>query len=258
MSQTHELITTGGLLTKRYVSWSRDEHRREWAVLNRVHAHTTDLAPRPVAADLDADPPTVTMTLLPGRPLAGSLSPAQLDGLAVALRTLWSVPCEDLAPRRDEPGEFVARVAAGLAAAPRPAGLAGEACDAARDWLRGVAFGPGRTTVLGGADPNLANYLWDGERVRIVDFEDAGRSDPEIEVADLVEHLRARDTDWSAFVAGFDLDPARLLAGRRVFAAFWLCLLLPGGRGEARNPPGTLDRQAARLLGLLAGDAGNR
>ncbi|GIG61437.1 hypothetical protein Lfu02_58090 [Longispora fulva] len=251
MSQTHELVATGGLLTKRYVSWSRDEHRREWGVLTRVHAHTTDLAPRPVAADLDADPPTVTMSLLPGRPLSGSLSPAQLDGLAAALRTLWSVPCADLPARRDEPDAFVGMVAARLAEAPRPTGSAGEAYDAARDWLRHAAFGPGRTTVLGGADPNLANYLWDGERVRIVDFEDAGRSDPEIELADLVEHLRARATDWTAFLAGFDLDPDRLLAGRRLFAAFWLHLLLPGGRAEARNPPGTLDRQAARVLGLL-------
>ncbi|MEV6522627.1 phosphotransferase [Longispora sp. NPDC051575] len=251
MSPTHEVLASGGLLTKRYLSWDRDEHRREWAVLSQVHAHTRDLAPVPVSADLDADPPTVTMSLLPGRPLTGALSPAELDGLAAALRTLWSVPCADLPPRRDAPDEFAAAVADRLAAADRPAGPAGEAYDVARAWLRDAKFGPGHTEVLGGADPNLANYLWDGERVRIVDFEDAGRSDPEIELADLVEHLEARATDWSGFLAGFDPDPDRLLAGRRLFAAFWLHLLLPGGRAAARNPPGTLERQAARVLTLF-------
>jgi hypothetical protein len=32
----------------------------------------------------------------------------------------------------------------------------------------------------------------------------------------------------------------------------WLRLLLPGGPGARRNPPGTAERQAVRLLALLA------
>jgi hypothetical protein len=32
---------------------------------------------------------------------------------------------------------------------------------------------------------------------------------------------------------------------------FWLRLLLPGGPAERRNPPGTADIQAQRLLHLL-------
>jgi hypothetical protein len=38
---------------------------------------------------------------------------------------------------------------------------------------------------------------------------------------------------------------------RRLYALFWLMLLLPGRPGHDRNPPGTLERQAARLLLLL-------
>jgi hypothetical protein len=34
-------------------------------------------------------------------------------------------------------------------------------------------------------------------------------------------------------------------------ALFWLMLLLPGSPAHHRNPPGTLERQAARLLLLL-------
>jgi len=38
---------------------------------------------------------------------------------------------------------------------------------------------------------------------------------------------------------------------RRLAALFWLILLLPGGQASGRNPPGTLRRQADRLLALL-------
>jgi len=38
---------------------------------------------------------------------------------------------------------------------------------------------------------------------------------------------------------------------RRLFAAFWVMRLRPGGRACQHNPPGTFERQAARLLGLL-------
>lgn len=105
--------------------------------------------------------------------------------------------------------------------------------------------------MLGHTDPNLANYLWDGHRIRIVDFEDAGRSDPEFELADLVEHLAARRTDWTGFLAMFDHDSDRLLDARRLFAIFWLDMLHPGGPAERRNPPSALDQQAERVLDLL-------
>lgn len=45
-------------------------------------------------------------------------------------------------------------------------------------------------------------------------------------------------------------DPQRRrLAGfRRLFATFWLLMLLPGNPAHRRNPPGTLERQAARVV----------
>jgi hypothetical protein len=46
-------------------------------------------------------------------------------------------------------------------------------------WLEMTAFGPGCHTgvppVFGQGDGNLANFLWDSDRVRLVDFEDSGR-----------------------------------------------------------------------------------
>jgi hypothetical protein len=44
---------------------------------------------------------------------------------------------------------------------------------------------------------------------------------------------------------------ARVLGFRRLMAVFWLLMLLPGNPGHQRNPPGSAERQAERLLALL-------
>ena len=111
--------------------------------------------------------------------------------------------------------------------------------------------------MLGQGDANLANFLWDGRRVRLVDFEDSGPSDRAFELAILVEHLSAwsdAGLDPGGFVSSFEMtaaERARLLQFRRLAALFWLLHLRPGGRASRRNPPGTLRRQAERLLALL-------
>lgn len=147
---------------------------------------------------------------------------------------------------------FARQLTAGL----RPAGdIRAAAYDAALAWWKGpdpeLLQSPPPVTVLGHRDPNLANYLWDGQRVRIVDFEDAAISDPATELALLVEHLSMRAVDVDELCARFSVDQRRLLAARRLWAMFWLRMLLPGGPAAQRNPPGTADRQAQRLLGLL-------
>jgi thiamine kinase-like enzyme len=111
--------------------------------------------------------------------------------------------------------------------------------------------------TLGIADLNPANVLWDGTTCRLVDFEDAGLTDPAYELADHVEHLAGRLTgvfDPRALVqaVGFsDQDRMRLRAYRPLWAAFWMVMLLPGNRGFRRNPPGTTEAQATHLLSLL-------
>jgi hypothetical protein len=71
------------------------------------------------------------------------------------------------------------------------------------------------------------------------------------------EHISA----WSdaglsadAFLVVFDLTAAeqvRVREYRRLAALFWLMMLLPDSPAQHRNPPGTLERQASRLLLLL-------
>jgi hypothetical protein len=248
--QTHELTYTGSTLTKRYVSWDRGEHLREWAVLRHLHRLAPGLAPEPLAAALDASPPSVVMSVVPGKPVR----PDQPDALAAAIGQLWSVPIDGL------PGvcawaddlRFGRLLVDGP---PPPSGVTAAAYDAALAWWSGpdpvLLRTPPDPPVLGHRDPNLANYLWDGGVVRIVDFEDSALSDPATELAILAEHLSTRGLDVEAFAARFDVDRRRYVAARRLWAMFWLRLLLPGGPAERRNPPGTADRQAERVLGLF-------
>jgi Ser/Thr protein kinase RdoA (MazF antagonist) len=139
--------------------------------------------------------------------------------------------------------------------------LAQQALSAGTAWLASAALDRHRAAdedaVLGQGDPNLANFLWDGGQVRIVDFEDSGLSDRAFELAVLVEHLSAwpdARLDTGPFLARFSLagpEKTRLTECRRLSALFWLLMLLPGGPASTRNPPGTLDLQASRLLTLL-------
>jgi thiamine kinase-like enzyme len=105
--------------------------------------------------------------------------------------------------------------------------------------------------VLGHGDADLANFLWDGELVRIVDFKNAGLSERAFELAMLVEHVPAwRDggLDADRFIDEFDLSPAeraRLIDWRRMAALSWLFRL------RSHSDPGVGQRQAERLLALL-------
>jgi len=110
--------------------------------------------------------------------------------------------------------------------------------------------------VFAQCDPNLANHLWDGDSVHLVDFEASGRGDRATDLADFVEHVTVwahAGIDAEDFLDRFDLHPGerqQIAQLRRLFAAFWVMRLLPGSAYQ-RNPPGTFERQASRLLDLL-------
>jgi hypothetical protein len=257
VESTHDLrpAASGGLV-KRYTDWGRGEHRREWTVLKALSASACGLVPELLGADLDAEPPWVEISRLAGTPLSGSLTAQQLAALESALRRLWSVPAGDLPLRRFHPAQARSVVGSGLAVADRPAGMVGEAYDLCRSFLDGPVPEPwpGSEPVVSNGDSNLRNFLWDGSAVRIVDFEDGGASEVAYEVGFLVEHLSGHDTDWTPLLESFrdDVDPGRLRDARLTSAAHWLLLLLPGRPAHRRNPPGTLDAQARRILTQLA------
>jgi hypothetical protein len=145
------------------------------------------------------------------------------------------------------PSAFGAQVRAMLAAGHELGAdrLVRRATEAAAEWLasgRPAKPAPGEVT-LGHGDPNLANFLWAGTQIRIVDFEDSGPSCPAFELAILVEHRSAWSEcglDAAGFLALFHLTVAgsgeqRLL---RIAAkhADMINLSLPSGDSLARIP----------------------
>jgi aminoglycoside phosphotransferase (APT) family kinase protein len=267
---THQISVDSerGVVVKRYVQYARGEPAREWRALRLLAEHAPGLAPEPLQADLYAEQPVVEMSLLPGAPLGGApLMPEQQSALVRALGQLWqSVPVERVIAVAGEYGNEaqLAHLVSDLIAEGPDMGadpLVQAAYGAGADWLTWavtVTGDPaGRQPVLGQGDGNLANFLWDGDRIRIVDFEDSGLSDRAFELAVLVEHISAwlgAGLRGDQFTAAFDLAPAeraRLADCRRLVALHWLLLLRPGSAASDRNPQGTLRLQAERLLALF-------
>jgi hypothetical protein len=268
---THDLTFDGPRVVKRFTSWARGEPLREWRGLSLLARYAPGLAPEPLSAQLDQEPPTIVMSRLPGEPLGpGRLTQAQMNALADALiRMHDSVPEDELEgadptfdPRRAQAA--LLRLAA-MTSLPEPDAdsevrRAHELATAFvhSPWLEEVrSLGAAKRAVFGQVDGNLANFLWDGEIVRILDLEDSGSSDPMFALAALVEHITVvhqAGMDAERFLERFSLTPAqraRLRVFRRVFAVFWLIRLLPGGPSYRRNPPGTVEAQAVRLLTLV-------
>ncbi|MFB6725080.1 phosphotransferase family protein [Kribbella sp. NPDC056345] len=230
--------------TKQFASAPRGQPDREWAALTLLAAAVPDLVPAPVSRG----PMWVTMSVVPGEPLADPVTPQQVEALGVALDTLWSVS-PALVPL--DIAALIERTSVGLAALRERddvIGTAAAACDGL-DWSGLLVI---HDPVVAHGDPNVANYLWDGTRIRIVDFEDAGLGDRTVELANLIEHLAGRRTDWSSLIHRWPVDTARLHSARTLWAAFWLGLIGPGGPSFVRNPPGTAEAQAERVLGLIA------
>jgi hypothetical protein len=87
---THVLEIADGQVIKRFRSWDRGEHQREWRALNVLAEFAPGLAPVPLSADLDAVPPAITMTRLPGEPLASQPITARHLDAVISTEGRWS------------------------------------------------------------------------------------------------------------------------------------------------------------------------
>lgn len=221
---------------------------REWVMLSLLARRGHPRVPEPVWHTFRSGRPAIIMTFVPGEPLSDAdLQPEQLDAITEALTDLYSITPADVP-------EPVAEVAT-----PAPAMLhrlraqwatPGAVADPGRQqaaqlwhrWAQGpdpeTILRPPAGRVLGRGDPSLANLLWGGAHVTLLDFEYSGWTDPAYELADLVEHPRSRGTPnatWDAFVDRFALDlaaQARHSAARRMLALFWLARWQPGSVSE--------------------------
>ncbi|GAB3474687.1 aminoglycoside phosphotransferase family protein [Nocardiopsis coralliicola] len=265
---THHIEIRGDVVVKRYSDWSRGEPQREWTALEVLNQHAPGLAPRPLHADLDHAPPVITMSRLPGRVMRGEgATREQVAAIARALNRLHQIPTEAvaaLAPAPWGPHAAVAKVRRFIAAHPDLGGdpLVQKAHEQGAEWmatgapdrLLENAFPP----VLGLADGNHANLLWDGQEecVRLIDWEDSGRNDRAFELGELIEHISSLDgdLDGEALLSYIDLtseEKMRVREFRRLVALCWLLQLGPGGSATPHNPPGTAQRIAARVTDLF-------
>lgn len=267
VESTHILTFTGDRVVKRYRSWDRGEADREWSGLSTLHQHAPGISPQPLRRRCEDGAPVIEMTRVPGQPFgAAKLSPTQVGALARTLtRTHRAVPGEVLMcwPERQwGPAELTSLVRSWVRDAP-PVACAptSDALEAAAAWLDSADIGnptaPLAERVFTHGDGNLGNFLWDGAGCRVVDFEDGGVSDPAYEIADLLEHVSVRPRglieadDLIEALALSRPQQARLRMFRRLMAVYWLFMLLPGNPAHHRNPPGSIERQAAHVSQML-------
>ncbi|WP_217707783.1 phosphotransferase family protein [Nonomuraea rhodomycinica] len=257
---THQVEMRGDRVVKRYTGDDLELAGREWRALTLLAEHAPGLAPRPIALEPPAPPASggaVTMSRLPGVPLRSLPDPGvYAKHLARAVGELHAaVPRGVLAHLPERPwqlGPLVAHVKQWCARWRPREPLADRAVREGARWLEGWRPGDeGVTPVFGAGDGNLANFLWDGARVRIVDFEESGRSDRAFELSEISQHVAMwvdGEVDVLAHVGLTPAEERRLDGCRRLHALMWLFILSPEG---PRNPPGTFRRQAGRVLRSL-------
>jgi hypothetical protein len=136
---------------------------------------------------------------------------------------------------------LLAELAPGLAPAPVSADLSGGSPTLVMSWLPGAELGAGPiTTARARALADALERLW--------------RSVPSAERRFPPSIMPNPGLDAGQFLSLFNLtraEAARVHDFRCLAALFWLIMLRPGSTSSTRNPPGTLERQARRLLELL-------
>jgi len=263
---THHVFVGDKEVIKRFRSWQRGEPDREWRGLELLQTYAPGLAPKPLARWTDGERPVIVMSRLSGETLgAQPLSDDQVSAVATALTRLHSaVPGVELAKLPRRLWGAVAAVGQLRTHGPPPHGISDDlrlAYPAGMEWIGSAdatrfaeADAP---LVFGHADGNIANIIWNEGGCGLVDFEDSGASDIAFEIADLIEHPAtslAGVLDADALLGHLRLDKLskhRLRQARKLMAVFWLIMLLPGGRSHERNPEGSVERQAQRVMELL-------
>ncbi|MDR2294298.1 MAG: aminoglycoside phosphotransferase family protein [Microbacterium sp.] len=269
-TQTHHISLGETEVRKRFRNWADGEPDREWGCLRVIWAHAPGLAPRPLRRETSDGCPVVVMSRVPGIALGTApLLPSQTRSLGSVLRQLYDIPHRaivdaGLPERRLGPTTLPTVLRGWLAedhdlSACKDRSLVAAGVDAARNhFTRSESLPTPVFASLGIADLNPANIIWDGERCRLVDFEDGGLTDPAYDLADHGEHIASRiggviDIEALTDAVGLsDDERGRMIRYRPLWATFWLMMLLPGNGAFRRNPVGTTELQARHLIALLA------
>lgn len=235
------LSPEGPVAVKVYRRDSRRLAEREWLSLTLLDVHRPGTAPAPLWTDPHHEQPATGMTVIPGLPCpAGAGQAVIARAVIAALLDFAEIPLTgELAglPRAKRPEHYARSIdgkwRAELEASPQDS--------VTRELLRLLGHWAGSDDarilaapaprVFSHGDGNIDNRLWDGRKLRCIDFEFAGWSDVGFDLADLVEHVSARaigDTAWEAAVAGAALPGIvlrRYTAARRTCVLRWLAAL---------------------------------
>jgi aminoglycoside phosphotransferase (APT) family kinase protein len=245
-----------------------DERRRaerEWLSLAFLAGHQAGSAPLPLWADPHPRQPAIGMSFVPGRPFAETGERRQpLRALAGVQRQYAELPLHgelSTLERIDSATHYVRRItsiwAPVIRSHPQDA-LTRDLLQTLSWWEDGgdaaVLAEPARR-IFSRGDSNLLNWLWDGSRVGVVDFEFAGYSDLAFDCADLTEHISSRqagidDQAWAEITCLAGLgggDQRRFEAARRTCALRWLAVLWKQRDTRTEEFTGQFDR-ARRLI----------
>lgn len=167
--------------------------------------------------------------------------------LGQTIRRVHALPVPDGAAPRD-PREVIASLRAQRAGFTIPAFV-----DAAIDDVLAAPPPPrAGPLVTSHNDLNPSNLAFDGERVRLLDWDAAGPNDPFYDLAAVATFFRLDDATAAALIAAYDdAPPAALPAGfvdaRRLVAAVCASLFLHLAR-QAGHPGGDAPADAAPTL----------
>lgn len=229
------------ICVKIYKVDDRRRLEREWNALTLLTGAGVDDIPRPLWCLDDPDLPVIGMTLLPGVSIPDLPDPvAAVTALPELLCRIHAVPLAGgfrRLPRIDSAQHYVERINRVWAAQllqHQQDDLTIELRRLLSQWRRsgdGDVTCEWRPPRFSRGDANLINWLWDGHRLRVVDFEFCGHSGLVFDAADLVEHISARiipDDIWHALLPDLGVTPAehrRFHAAQRTCALRWLAVL---------------------------------
>lgn len=254
-------IEDPALVVKVFARDLYEEPAREWEAL--VALAGSGLAPEPVHYGAGSAATVVVMTRVTGVSLsAGELGERHAVLLGGAHRRVHAMSPSARRPLSHSWVRAAAEALRSSAAARGPDGASAifaASWAAARDWVIRVdvdAILSSHETCFSRGDPNLTNYLWSGDRVALIDWENSGTTDPVLELADFAEHASTRvmaDAFWDALADATGLgtsDRGRISSARRLMTCFWLVLVASRQR-QGRPTTVTLDEQAERTLSVL-------
>lgn len=211
----------------------RQRGQREWETLLYLREHGIDYMPAPYQFATVDGTAILVMELVRGSHLGHKyLSRAQLEILACRVKRLHTLPFEG---RPEKARVFLAPARVdGLIDLMKGVPVQDQAtaqCLALWNTIsRGSALGLLRQTgelVFSRMDTSLANMLWDGATIRLVDLEYGGWTERVFDLAEQVEHVQSRETpdsEWAWYLQQFSLPPeecSRLKLAQRLLAFDW-------------------------------------